>query len=229
MNGKYFNELSFHPHLDIRYGKTNIPLQYKNIEFKYLLRELSKLFMKNNIKLIIMHGSLIGWYFNREMLPWDDDIDICVLEDSISKLFELHGHETENYMFEVNPNSKNRSPSDIKNVIDARLISKKSGIFIDITFLTKSTKKGYINCKSPHYYKISDILPLSETIFEDCFVYVPSNYKNCLLQEYGNKVFNFTYRNWRFINKKWIKNNRNFISQYKNNKHNKFIKKKYQM
>jgi len=67
---------------------------------------------------------------------------------------------------------------DSSNKIDARIISKRNGIFIDITFLTKTNMRfGYINCKSPHYYKFIDILPLKKTIFEGCELYVPNNYK----------------------------------------------------
>ena len=48
--------------------------------------------------------------------------------------------ETENYIIKINPNFINRNPADRDNVIDARIISKKYGCFIDITFLTTDVK-----------------------------------------------------------------------------------------
>ena len=200
MSKKFFNELYNNSHLDVRYGKQNIPMQYLNIEFKYLLKMLVTLCNEKDIKLIVMHGSLIGWYFNKKMLPWDDDIDLCIVGDSIEKFNDLNGYDHEKFIIEVNPNSINRNPNDKNNVIDARIISKKSGIFIDITFLKNTPNfPAFINCKSPHYYKINDILPLREDQFEDCKICIPNNYGNCLLQEYGNRVFNHTYRGWKFI------------------------------
>ena len=54
-------------------------------------------------------------------------------------------------------------------------------------------------------YRINDILPLKQDKFENCDVYVPNNYKRCLAQEYGMKVFKPFFKEWKFIGGKWIK------------------------
>lgn len=151
-----------------------------------------------------MHGSLIGLYFNNYILPWDD-IDIILVGDSINN---LKNYENLHYLIEVNPYSKNRSKKDINNIIDARVINKNSGVFIDITFFYEYYSNGMrmLTAKDTHIYNYNDIYPLKQSNFCDCDVYIPSNVKKCLIQEYGKNVLLPSYKNWKFINGKWIKN-----------------------
>lgn len=192
-------------HYDLKYGKIVDNLTLIEI-LKYLLEELCKICNKRDIKIIIMHGSLIGWYFNKSILPYDNDIDVCILQEDILKFIKCDGIETDDYIIKINPNFINRNPNDRDNVIDARIISKKCGLFIDITFLTNIEYNNYYNCKSPHYYMKDNILPLKKDYFENCNIYIPNKYKFCLFQEYGKKVLYPKYKNWIFKDKKWIKN-----------------------
>ena len=202
---KFFWEHPIRKHLDLQYGKKKLNKNDIHKELKFLLKESTQLFEKNNIKAIIMHGSLIGWYFNKKILNWDDDIDISIADEkSIKNLLKLDRYQTKDFIIKINPNYKNRNINDRRNVIDARIISKRNGVFIDITFLSQ-LNNYIINCKSPHYYKKTNIFPLKKDIFENCNVYIPNNFKSCLIQEYGSNVFNKRYENWIFKNNDWIK------------------------
>ena len=154
---KFFKELKNNPHLDFRYGKINLSKNNIQSQLKILLKETVDIFNKVNIPCIIMHGSLIGWYFNKKMLPWDDDIDIVILDEHREKLKTLHGYQNNNILIEVNPviDTIKRDPN---NIIEARIICKNTGVFIDITNLSKGnifhigpsktnqiTKKFYLN------------------------------------------------------------------------------------
>ena len=202
---KFFKEHPNYPHLDVRFYNSQFNYKiYDKIILRGLLSTLIRLCSENNVKCIIAHGSLIGYYFNKLMLPWDDDIDVVLLEDCLPIFLKIR-HNTKFHLLEINPNWKNRSPLDRQNVIDARLICKKTGIFIDITFLTYNrVKKGLINCKSPHYYDIKDFLPLKKDIFEGLEVYVPNNIKKILTSEYGQRVLKPTYQKWKFRNGIWL-------------------------
>ena len=203
---KFFNELKNNAHYDKTYGKIVNSDTLIN-ELKNLLLTLTSICNQKDIRLIVMHGSLIGWHFNKKILPYDNDIDICILEEDIIKFIKCDGIENDDYIIKVNPNFINRSSLDKDNVIDARIISKKCGVFIDITFLTTLENKEFYNCKSPHYYKKNLIQPLIKDKFEDCIIYIPKLYKYCLFQEYGPNVLKTTYKNWTFSDEKWIKNN----------------------
>ena len=109
----------------------------------------------------IMHGTLMGWWWNRKVwplsmpgcpalltlvkiLPWDSDIDVQVTEDTIRFLanyynMTMHHYrlpdipEGRDYMLEVNPAYVNGSHKDRFNMIDARWIDTETGLFVDIT------------------------------------------------------------------------------------------------
>lgn len=133
---KFFKELKNNPHLDIRYGKNILSKNNIQSQLKILLFETVNIFDKIDIPCIIMHGSLIGWYFGKKILPWDDDIDIVILDEHREKLKTLHGYQNNNILIEVNPviDTIKRDPD---NIIEARIICKNTGVFIDITNLSK--------------------------------------------------------------------------------------------
>ena len=117
----------------------------------------------------------------------------------------MKNYEDTNYLVEINPNS-NYDINDIDNVISARVISKKNGLFIDITYFKKIDEKLY--CKDRHVYNVNDILPLKKGIFEGIDIYLPNNIENCLIKEYGYNVLKPVYNNWKFDykTKEWYKN-----------------------
>ena len=147
------------------------------MQLKILLGELVNLFDKLDIPCIIMHGSLIGWYFGNKILPWDDDIDIVILDEHREKLKTLSGYQNNNILFEVNPviDTIKRDPF---NIIEARIICKKTGCFIDITNLSKGNIFNIGNSKSNVKTKTFDLY--NNYTNEDNFLFkeVPHKYKD---------------------------------------------------
>lgn len=136
MTNKFFKEMHNNAHLDARYGKRKLSKNIIQSQLKVLLRETVNIFNNVNIPCIIMHGSLIGWYFGKRMLPWDDDIDIVILDEHREKLKTLHQYQNNYILIEVNPviDTIDRDPN---NIIEARIICKTTGVFIDVTNLSK--------------------------------------------------------------------------------------------
>ena len=216
MSSKYFREMLISPHLDKRFGS-----MYSNYDKKTvrkilisLLNILVKLCKQHDIKCIIAHGTLIGHYFNKCILPWDNDIDVVLIGDSITKFMKLNKIQNKYFLIDINPHCLNRSPQDRLNVIDARVICKQTGYFIDVTFLTpnvgysKDQNKVVVNCKSPHYYFLDDFLPLKEDKFEGIDVYIPNKIEKVLEYEYGKKVFLPRFEGWVFKDGEWSRSSR---------------------
>jgi phosphorylcholine metabolism protein LicD len=152
----------------------------------------------------IMHGSLLGWWWNRKIMPWDSDVDVQMSEGSmhyLAKYYNMTMHHFRlpgldhgrDYLLEVNPHYVNGSTTDRLNVIDARWIDTESGLFIDITTLrvdrTADIKGDVPNmyCKDKHKYLYKDIFPLRDSDFEGAPVKVPYAYSELLEAEYGPK------------------------------------------
>ena len=202
VNNGFFKEIPYHPHLDIRYGKKHPKCNCQTLCFGcgmnnkeihqtliYLLKKLMEYSNERDIKPILMYGNLIGYYFNKQMLPWDDDIDMILLQNSAEKLENYDGGD---FIIEINPNGKNYSEIDWKNKISARVISKLNGIFIDLTFYIK--KNDYYICKDGNKFLVSDITSnngedgLQKGLFEEVEVWLPNNIENCLTKRYGKNV-----------------------------------------
>lgn len=202
-NKKFFNEIPYHPHLDIRYGKKDPDCECKTLCFGcgmdnknlhstliYLLKRFMEYSKQRNIKPILMYGNLIGYYFNGKMLPWDDDIDLIIVGESIKN---MENYEAEDFIIEINPYSNIYDQRDTQNKISGRVISKINGIFIDLTFYIE--KNGYLICKDGNKFLKEDVLPpggedkLKTSFFEGIEIYLPNNIKNCLSKRYGENVF----------------------------------------
>lgn len=150
----------------------------------------------------IMHGTLLAWWWNQKIFPWDNDLDVQISEPTIHFLaeyynmtehhFDIPGVEGgRSYLLEINPHYVVKSIEDKLNVIDGRWIDMSSGLFIDITAVRKDDEKRAkgdpeaLMCKDKHHYDESQIFPLRESYFEDVPVKIPYAYTELLEEEYG--------------------------------------------
>ncbi|KAL1305678.1 hypothetical protein AAFC00_007271 [Neodothiora populina] len=203
--GKYFHESTFHPHYDGRFAEKPLPYDEKRVHLTALVQTYLSTMNDIGAETWIMHGSLLGWFWNKKIMPWDSDIDVQMSENSMTHLadyynmtvhhFKLPGvPKGRDYMLEVNPNWINGSITDTLNVIDARWIDTDSGLFIDITTLRPNLTaqeeghEGYMMCKDKHHYNHSDIFPLRESTFEDIPVKIPYAYTDLLIEEYSHEA-----------------------------------------
>lgn len=208
---KYFNEV--HECYDTRYFKSKQTNIDKSIILKKILIEFTQLMDEYSVKVIITHGTLMGWVFNKKILPWDKDVDVCVFYKDLVKMNEIV-YNNDSYILDINPNfiyndTKNKSYNDNNetNKIDARFICKNTGMYIDITAL-RCYKNKLLFTKCPHIYKLNDICPLKRDTFEDCKIYVPNKYIHLLIMEYGNqfikqKTNKIPYNSYIFTNDNW--------------------------
>ncbi|KAF2638836.1 hypothetical protein P280DRAFT_381009, partial [Massarina eburnea CBS 473.64] len=198
---KYFHESTFHAHYDGRFAYTILPHTSRVIHLRALVRSYLSTMHELGAETWIMHGSLLGWWWNRQIMPWDDDIDVQVSEPAISFLAQYHNMtihsfnvsdldmtKGKRYLLEVNPSYKNASTTDWMNVIDARWIDIDTGLFIDITTLRDASAHSgpqRMYCKDKHRFLSSQIYPLRTSVFEGVPVRIPYGYQELLIEEYG--------------------------------------------
>lgn len=80
--------------------------------------------------------------------------------DFLAKYYNMtiHTYKRRDYMLEVNPKYTDPSYDDDLNVIDARWIDYKTGLFIDITAVRPHEFKRNIICsKDQHEEKVREI------------------------------------------------------------------------
>jgi hypothetical protein len=120
---------------------------------------------------------------------------------------------SDRYLIDVNPHFRARHPQ-IYNVIDARLIDKHTGYFVDITGMAytgtriPSDPKKLLLCdKHVHMNLYSDLYPLVRIEFESIATWRPNHVEHCLIKEYGSKALRQTaYRGYSYneVNATWI-------------------------
>ncbi|KAJ9151917.1 Protein MNN4 [Pleurostoma richardsiae] len=199
---KYFHESVFHPHYDGRFADHVLDYAEQKKALKNLVQTYLATFSDLGIETWLMHGSLLGWWWNKQIMPWDSDVDVQVSETSMYYLAAYYNMSVfhyktpripdgRDYMIEVNPHYKNREQTDKLNVIDARWIDTESGLFIDITTVRYNTThpdgEGMLSCKDGHEYRDTYIFPLRDTVFEGIPAKIPYKFKDLLENEYGKK------------------------------------------
>lgn len=211
---KYFHEPGGNDilgHYDIRYYQGQ-PVSYevRGDTLHHMVRAYLTTFRERNVETWIAHGTLLGWWWNGKILPWDWDLDVQVSASTLTWLGDnmnmtMHNYSfvaedgtetTREYLLDINPNSKERVRGDGMNVIDARWIDVRNGLFIDITGLSEtnpSTQPGVWSCKNYHRYRTRDLYPLRETIFEGVPALVPYSFDKILTEEYSGRALTSTF------------------------------------
>lgn len=205
--GKYFHEAGGDAqlaHYDRRYFKERVSYEEHLRGLRRLVRSYLAGFEKMNAETWIAHGTLLGWWWNGKIMPWDYDLDVQVSTATLRYLGE-NWNQTEHvypwvdddgvthnrtYLLDVNPNHIEIGRGDGANIIDARWIDMSSGAFVDITGLGERDPEnhpGVWTCKNYHKYKTTDIFPLRVTEYEGVKATVPYNFEQILINEYGSK------------------------------------------
>lgn len=140
------------------------------------------------------------------MLPWDWDVDTQVSHSTLqymAKHYNRTVHEyvsvdkkvKRKYLLDVNPWIWERERGDGQNVIDARWIDVRNGLYIDITGLSEThpeTMPGIWVCKNYHRYRTADLYPMRESTYEGVPAKIPYAYDKILMEEYRQKALVLT-------------------------------------
>ncbi|KAK3397432.1 LicD family-domain-containing protein, partial [Sordaria brevicollis] len=168
---KYFHEPGYTEvlsHYDSRFFSGEpIPYAPHIIHLRHLIRSYLLMTSELNLKTWLAHGTLLGWYWNGGVMPWDYDLDVQVSNKTLGEMGgnwngtvweyvfrvtpEDEGKEeekrgkkdeagelrTKKYMLDVNPYWSQRTRLDGLNIIDARWIDMENGMYVDITGLSE--------------------------------------------------------------------------------------------
>ncbi|KAF4628343.1 hypothetical protein G7Y89_g9808 [Cudoniella acicularis] len=204
---KYFHESIFHPHYDGRFADHELGYRERKQALSNLIQTYLATMADIGVETWLVHGTLLGWWWNRKILPWDSDSDVQMSESSMHYLASYYNMSVfhyktpripdgRDYMIEVNPHYVNREQTDKLNVIDARWVDTTSGLFIDITTArynwTHPAGEGMLSCKDGHEYRDTYVFPLRDTFFEGTPAKIPFAYKEILEAEYHAKALTLT-------------------------------------
>jgi hypothetical protein len=150
-------------HFDYRFAPTkDLPYDMTQRTLLYLLQSFEEFMSRLEIhSWWIAHGTLLGWYWNKKLLPWDTDIDIQMTFESLDFLsknnnMSLFYSDLSNSTFLLDTNMYLHTlERDLANSIDARWIDTSTGKYIDITAVHTDPSLPRVICKDGHYYNVS--------------------------------------------------------------------------
>lgn len=108
------------------FPQANGILRKNQIANSVLLKILSLICIKNNIKYWLDFGTCLGAVRHKGFIPWDDDIDIGMLREDYNNFIDILKKELKPYDFNINEGA------EYKNYAVTRVIYKNSGIQVDI-------------------------------------------------------------------------------------------------
>lgn len=202
---KYFQEASFDAHYDARFATEKLLYAEKRKTLRNLALSYISSMATIGIETWIMHGSLMGWWWNKKIMPWDEDIDVQMTEESLMFLANYYNMsryhfanddipEGREYMLEINPHylvRDRKSEESRANVIDARWIDTATGLYVDITAVWKKSDhpagSDVLVSKDGHEFQEKYIFPLRETTYEGIPCLIPFAYSEVLAAEYGEQ------------------------------------------
>ena len=189
------------------YIKVNHELLTKNeVDNLYLLMyKLDKICKKFNIEYFIIAGSLLGAYRHKGLMPWDDDIDIGIMEKYQTIL------ESDEFKNELDKNNMIISKPLSISFGYKIFIKNKEFPFIDIFIYTKENNKIIFKYDYPknqwpnEYFYYNELYPLKKYNFGNLQLYGPNQSKNYLKRSYGWTCFYFIINMHNHTNKFYYK------------------------
>lgn len=132
----------------------------KQIELN-MLKYVHDFCKKQGIKYFLAYGTLLGAVRHRGFIPWDDDIDICMLRSDYEKF--IREFESEQYGICIPGVAQYNYPFvkifDKNTILDETITARKTifGVYIDIFPLDYFPRDRKVIKKLSHYRNIVDI------------------------------------------------------------------------
>ncbi|ODV59251.1 uncharacterized protein ASCRUDRAFT_22958, partial [Ascoidea rubescens DSM 1968] len=188
---KFFHEASVvdraaGAHYDWRFfNGLDIPPENHGAILHRLTRAWLRFSESAGLKTWIMHGSLLGYWWNGMNMPWDQDLDVQVTMDSLVHLarnynqtlvidYSLSNTELSmglgSYLIDVGSSFIQRTKGNSRNLIDARFIDTATGLYVDITAIAKS-HKGNLFIKETDEKKTKKVNELKQALDPDNELY----------------------------------------------------------
>lgn len=154
-----------------------------------LYRKVVHILNQNEIVFWLNYGSLLGWHRSKSIIPWDEDVDLCILGDDYERALELLKP------LGISPNFYNDPGccALVPEGPDANFTSHhwQYGIdfvkyrIVDNVCVSNGTKT-MDDFPCIYHYKESDVFPLREVVFCGDIAYVPNETQKILIEQYGD-------------------------------------------
>jgi len=199
-------------------GKKEAQLTSKNLKrAKRILYDVIELLDKYKIEYHLEGGTLLGLVRDKDLLPWDHDVDISIPKDKVESFLRLRRKLLfKGYKISTRRSRRNFGPivKGDYSVLKVKPIgfyllymvcrkAKKNLIVLDVFIKTMDKSYAYWQASNKvmrvdaKYYKSFETVDALGKEFR-----VPFEYKNYLTEKYGD--WSITVKEWNCINEKTV-------------------------
>ncbi|KAL2141471.1 hypothetical protein VTI28DRAFT_2345 [Corynascus sepedonium] len=205
------NDSSSLRHLyDSRSAEEELTYEERTSALKNLVRAYLSTLDELKVETWLVHSTLLGWWWGKQLLPWDLNIRMQVPESEIFFLAAYYNMSTfrfkgpdmpkrRKYMLQLSPYSKDRVQADPRHPADARWIDTESGLSLEVYAvrynLSHPGGEGMLSCKDGSDIMDTYLFPLRNTTFEGVTARIPYRYRELLVMEYGPEALKETNQN----------------------------------
>lgn len=170
------------------------------VRFLYkLLQNVSDVCSKLKLPWVLYYGGLLGYFRNKQIIPWDTDLDI-LMPLSIKK--HLMSLQQNGIIYEDN-DVRFYLKNDNENIM-AIFLDKQTLLYCDVFFwfdqgndvkISRDPVGGqrYITIPKNKFY------PIRESTMKDVKIYIPNDVEYNLQQRYHNLKENHTFQNGKYM------------------------------
>lgn len=134
-----------------KYNAEGTPLRKAQLCMLGILVEIDKICRRHNIPYWLDSGTLLGAVRHGGFIPWDDDMDICVLrkdytilckwlQEELPEYFILENSKTDKYFFDVYSRVKDKRTYCYYPLFEKQM---SQGLWVDILPLDNDVPVGY--------------------------------------------------------------------------------------
>jgi phosphorylcholine metabolism protein LicD len=230
-----------------KYDGSDLEVNVNEIQTKHqiivvlrsMLQDLHSLFEMAKITYWIDGGTLLGAIRHQDVIPWDDDADLAVLESDEDKLLSLKswlnqmGYGLSKFWggYKVYPlngvdikyYNRNWKWNEVNKEIELEETFNYKYPFVDIFLVKKDGDifhyaNRYVQRVWPNYYHtVQDLLPLKKYQFSDFYLIGPNNPTNYLNRSYGSDWEHIGYKSYDHLNQRMVPLIKFKIEPIKNN------------
>jgi hypothetical protein len=144
---KYFHEPGWDAesgHYDARYFQGKVPYEEHRPALQHLIRSYLMTLRELGVETWLAHGSLLGWWWNGRIMPWDYDLDVQVSAVTLQFLAEQYNRSTHEYYYD---DSDSDSDSSSLSGSGSRIESGGGATMMR----NQQKKKTYLLDVNPHH------------------------------------------------------------------------------
>lgn len=171
-----------------------VHLQGKNlIKVKNVLSDTISLFEKHDIKYWLDHGTLLGIIRDKELIPWDHDVDICISGEDVGKFLAIKKKFPFKYRISMRYDDTGRLPGTLR-LVKIKYWHRKylrlfkfQELFLDIFIKYKVGDYYYwIDTHTPKRVKAKYHDDLDTIYWDNRDYVIPSNVDQYLTDRWGD-------------------------------------------